>query len=94
MSTSTKLVEGAGGRTLEVDTGSGEPLLSRAAITAAVAAALSLLVSFGVDLTPAQQAAVTAVALIVVPLLAAWWARRKTWSGKTVGEVLDKATGR
>lgn len=89
----TKLVEGAHGRTLEVDN-EAEPLLTRAAITAVVAAALSLLASFGLDLTQGQQAAVTAVALVVVPLVAAWWARRKTWSGKTVNEVLDKATGR
>lgn len=82
-------MEGEGGRTLEVDTRAGEPLLTRTAITAAAAAVLSLLVSFGVDLTPTQQASITAVALIVVPLVAAVWARRKTFSGRTVGEVVD-----
>lgn len=94
MSTRTKLVEGAEGQTLELDPSAGEPLLTRAAITAAVAAVLSLAVSFGVNLTSTQQAGITAVALVVVPLAAAWWARRKTWSGKTVSEVLAANTGR
>lgn len=92
----TRQVEGARGELLELDTTDGEPLLSRATVTAVVGAILALAVSFGVDLSDGQQTAILAVAVAAAPLLAAWWARRKAWSGKTVGEVVthveDQAT--
>lgn len=85
----TRTVQGAHGELLELDTADGEPLLSRAAVTAVVGALLSLAVSFGLDLSPGQQAAITAVAVAAAPIIAAWWARRKSWSGRTVAQVVE-----
>lgn len=85
----TRQVEGDGGRLLELDKTDREPLLSRATITAAVGAVLALAISFGVDLSDGQQTAITTVAVVAAPLIAAWWARRKSWSGKTVTEVVE-----
>lgn len=87
---STKIVEGESGRVLQLDPSSAEPLLNRAIITAAVSALLAAAVSFGLPLTDTQQDTVTALAVVVVPLALAWWARRKAWSGKAVAEVLDR----
>jgi hypothetical protein len=86
----TRMVEGAGGEPLELDPTDGNPLLSRAVVTALVAAILALAVSFGVDLSDSQQAAITAVAVAAAPIVLGVWARRKVWSGKTVGEVVDR----
>ena len=54
-----------------------EPVLSIAGIQAAVAAVLTLLVSFGVTLTEAQTAAILGLWATVGPLLFAVWTRRK-----------------
>lgn len=53
-----------------------EPLLTRASITAAVAALLAVAASFGLDLSSSQTAAITSAAGILGPLALALWARR------------------
>ncbi len=53
-----------------------QPVLTVAAVQAALSAVLTLLVSFGVDVTDAQAAAVLGVWATVGPLVFAVWARR------------------
>ena len=64
-----------------------EPLVTRASVTAVAAAVVALAVSFGLDLTAAQQAAITAVVAAAAPLAAAWWARRHVTPTAKVPEV-------
>jgi hypothetical protein len=85
----TKLVVDTDGERLRLDESSTEPVLKPAAIVAAVGAALSLAVSFGLDLTQTQQGAVMILATVAAPLVAGWIARRKAWSGRTVASVLS-----
>jgi hypothetical protein len=54
-----------------------EPVLTIAGVQAAVAAVLSLLVAFGVELTQEQTVAVLGVCGTVLPILFAIWARGK-----------------
>lgn len=46
-----------------------EPLVSTATITAAVSAAIALLVAFGVDLTETQTTAILGVVAVLAPLV-------------------------
>jgi len=54
-----------------------EPVATIAGIQAAVAAVLTLLVSFGVPLTQDQQVAILGVAATLLPVLFAFWTRSK-----------------
>lgn len=54
-----------------------EPVLAVGTITALVAAAISLLTAFGVDVTDDQREAILAFVAIVGPVVAALVARRK-----------------
>lgn len=54
-----------------------EPVVTVASITAAVAAALTLVVSFGLPLTQEQQTAILGVAAVVAPLVAAYFQRKR-----------------
>lgn len=54
-----------------------EPVLTIAGIAAAIGAVLTLLTSFGVDITAEQQTAILGVWATVGPLLFAVWTRRK-----------------
>lgn len=74
-----------------------EPVISANGIAAFVSAALVLLVSFGLNLSDEQKGAILGFVVIVAPLAAAWWARRKVTplsDPKTVdGEQLVRASG-
>lgn len=85
----SRMVTGEDGRLLELDEDSGEPVWSRATVAGVVGAVLVLAVQLGVDLPAEVQTAVTTLAVLLVPAVAGWWARRKSWSGATVAEVLD-----
>jgi hypothetical protein len=54
-----------------------EPLVSAAVLTSVLGAALALLKAFGVDITNAQQSAISGLALVVAPLLVALVVRPK-----------------
>lgn len=58
-----------------------EPVITIAGVQACVAAVLSLLVAFGVDITQEQQVAVLGVAATVLPVLFAIWTRSKVTPG-------------
>lgn len=55
-----------------------EPVLTAAAIAAFVSAVLALLVAFGLGLTADQTAAVMGVVGVVAPVVAAYFARKRT----------------
>lgn len=77
-------------KTHEPNPDSREPLLSRATLTAVATAALTLLVSFGLPITEAQQAAILGFIAVAGPLGLAWWARRHTWSGRAVADAAKR----
>lgn len=54
-----------------------EPLVTRASITALVAAVLALLVSFGVDLSNDQRTAILGIVGVVAPLAVALVTRHR-----------------
>jgi len=54
-----------------------EPAISIGAISAAVAAVLTLLVAFGIDVTEEQQTAILGVVAAVGPIVAGLLIRRK-----------------
>ena len=54
-----------------------EPLITRASLTALVAAVLTLLVTFGVGLSGEQQAAILGVVAVVAPLVVAAISRHR-----------------
>lgn len=54
-----------------------EPVVTIAGVQAAVASVLTLVVAFGVTLTPEQSAAIMGVYAAVAPILFALVARRK-----------------
>lgn len=66
----------------------GEPLVSVGTITAVAAAALALLVTFGLHLTADQQTAIIGVISVVAPVVVAVWGRRKVFSPATVARLL------
>ncbi|MEV6693357.1 hypothetical protein AB0M35_17995 [Micromonospora sp. NPDC051196] len=69
---------------------STEPVMSAAAITAAVTAMIALLVAFGLELSADQQAAILGVVAVVGPLVAGWWARRTAYAPATVARLLRR----
>ena len=68
---------------------STEPALTVGAVTAVVGAALSLAVSFGLDLSPERAAAVMAVTTVLAPLVSAWFTRSRVYSPATVAKLTD-----
>jgi len=54
-----------------------EPLLTRATITAAVTAVLSLLVAFGLDLSGDERTAILGVVTVLAPIVVAAVTRHK-----------------
>ncbi len=67
-----------------------EPVVTRAIVVAAVTAALTLLVSFGVPISDAQQTAILGFIAVVAPLVLAALARRKTFSPATTKRLLGE----
>ncbi|RKR91457.1 hypothetical protein BDK92_5853 [Micromonospora pisi] len=72
------------------DPGSKEPALSVGAASAAVGALLTLLVSFGVDLTEAQIKAILGLVLIGGPVAVAWLIRLRVYAPATVAHLLRR----
>lgn len=68
-----------------------EPLLSRAAITAVVSAALFVAVAFGLPITEEQKAAIIGLISVAAPLFLAAWARKKAWAPATVRAAVVEA---
>ena len=60
--------------------GNNEPVITTAAIVAAVTAGITLLVSFGVPLTPDQQTAILGAVAVLAPFALAFVARNFTVS--------------
>lgn len=69
----------------------GEPLAPVSVIIAIVSALITLLVSFGVDLTREQIGALVAFVTVVAPVLVWLIGRRKTTATKNIVAVVDKA---
>lgn len=67
-----------------------EPVLSVGSAAAAVGAVLTLLISFGVDLTESQVKAILGVVLIGGPVLLAAITRGKVFSPATVAKYYQK----
>ena len=70
---------------------SGEPLAPVAVIVAIVSALITLLVSFGVDLTSEQVGAIVAFVTVAAPVLVWVIGRRSTTPTRNVVAVVDKA---
>lgn len=64
-----------------------EPLVTVAAIAAVVAALLSVLVAFGIDLTRAQSTSILGAVGVIAPLVVAWPARGEVASPWTVEKI-------
>ena len=54
-----------------------EPVITANSIVAFISAAIVLAITFGLSISEEQKAAILGVVVIVAPLVAAWWARRK-----------------
>jgi ABC-type nickel/cobalt efflux system permease component RcnA len=65
-----------------------EPLAYVAAITAFVVAALALFVSFGLDISDDQQAAILGFIAPAAVIVTALWSRLKVWSPASVRAAL------
>jgi len=70
---------------------SGEPALLQATATAVVAAAISLLVSFGLPITDEQQNAILSFVAVIAPLVAGVLIRRGVVPKGNVVAVRDTA---
>lgn len=68
---------------------SGEPALLQATATAVVAAAISLLVSFGLPITDEQQNAILSFVAVIAPLVAGVLIRRGVVPKQNVVAVRD-----
>ncbi len=68
-----------------------EPAQVIAYITAAVSAALALLVAFGVSLTPDQQTAVLGAAAVLAPIAAGIIIRQNVYSPDTTRDIQIEA---
>lgn len=86
----TKIVEGEGGRLIQLDDQSTEPILTRAVLAPLVAEAFALAAAFGFELETAQALTLQAAVVSAALLAGGWWARRKAFSGRTVAEVVDR----
>jgi uncharacterized membrane protein len=69
-----------------------EPLITTGAVTAAVAAALMVAVSFGLHLTRDQVVAIGGLVAAVAPLVAALVGRSKVFSKASVAAMLRHQT--
>lgn len=70
---------------------SHEPAALVGTITAFVAALISLLVAFGLDLTPEQRDALLGLTAVLAPIIAAIVIRSKVWSPASTQAVADQA---
>ena len=68
-----------------------EPLLSVAGVTAAIAAGISLAVSFGFELTEDQQLSLMALTAVLAPLAVALIARKRVYSPASVDAIEQRA---
>lgn len=68
-----------------------EPLLTIAGVTAGVTATITLLVSFGVNVTDEQQIAILSIVAVGAPVLVAVVGRTKVYSPATVAELEEAA---
>ena len=73
------------------NTASTEPLLSVGTITAVATAVLSLLVLFGLHLSPATQGTILTAIGVIAPVVVALWGRRKVYAPATVARLLAAA---
>lgn len=64
-----------------------EPVVTVAWIGSAVAAVLTLLVAFGVDMTKEQTAAVLGLVAVAAPVVAGYVARRWAYAPATMREI-------
>ncbi len=71
---------------------SAEPLLKVGGILTGVAAVIALLVSFGLHLSDAQQAAILGVVTVVAPFVVAIVGRRVVWAPATVRAKVEAVT--
>ncbi|MFI7072034.1 hypothetical protein [Micromonospora sediminicola] len=74
----------------EPDETATEPLLTVGTITAAVTAALALLVAFGLELSDGQKQAVLGAVAVAAPFIVAAWGRRKVYAPATVAKLLRR----
>lgn len=71
------------------NSGATEPVLSAGTITAAVTAALALLVSFAIPISDAQQSAILGIVAVFAPVVVGLWGRAKAYSPATVSRLLS-----
>lgn len=76
------------------DPDSTEPALSAGAVAAAIGAVLTLLMSFGVDLTESQTKAILGVVLIAGPVVVAAVIRARVYAPATVARLLRAVPNR
>lgn len=72
----------------------GDPSALWGSIGAAVGATITLLVAFGIDLTPEQTEALLGFVATVGPLVTALLIRRKAWKPSSVRELVELAVAR
>lgn len=70
------------------DPDSSEPALSVGVVTTAVTAALTLAVTFGLDLSTAQTAAILGTVAALAPLVSAWFTRGRVYSPQSVAQLM------
>lgn len=71
----------------------GEPALTTSTITSLVAAAITLLVSFGLPLSADQQVAISAFVAIVAPIVAGLVTRTQVTPAAEVAVKVDSTGG-
>lgn len=68
-----------------------EPAVIIGSITAVVTAILALLVAFGMDISPDQQAAILGMVAAVAPIVAAVFIRQRVFSPATTQRIANQA---
>lgn len=68
--------------------GSREPARTAGVVTSIAGAVLTIVVAFGLELTPGQTAAILGLATVLAPLAQAAWTRRQVWAPQTVGWLM------
>lgn len=66
-----------------------DPSRQGAAVGAFVAATLTLLIAFGVDIDPEQEAAILRWVVVAAPIATALLIRKTAWKPATVGQTID-----
>jgi len=70
-----------------------QPLWTVAGLTAAAAATVTLVVSFGLEITDDQQNAILGFVAVAAPTVVAWWGNRKVTPDQRVVVAVDKDSG-